>query len=139
MANVEPCTRLCDGHVVVALRGELDGVDADSAAAAVTALAAGGQQLIIDLEALEFIDCHALRALLGARETARQAGGDVLLAAPHGLVLRVLTLIGVPGVHASPAAAAESSGRGSGRRTVRRPAVSTAGPEGQPRHIPSTG
>lgn len=139
MANVELCTRLCDGHVVVTLRGELDGADADSAAAAVAALAAGGQQLIIDLEALEFIDCHAVGALLGARETARQAGGDVLLAAPHGLVLRVLTLIGVPGVHASLAAAAESAGRGSGRRAVRRPAVSTAGPEGQRRHVPSIG
>jgi anti-anti-sigma factor len=101
--NVEPRTRACRGYAVVVLRGELDTRDAEVTAAAVAALAAGGQQLIIDLENLDFIDCHAFGALLGARETARQAGGDVLLAAPHGPVLRLLTLLGVPGVHASVA------------------------------------
>lgn len=106
--NVELRTRVCGGHMVVALIGELDTMDAVTAADAVAALAAGGQWLIIDLEALEFLDCHAVRALLGVRQSARQAGGDVLLAAPRGLVLRLLTLAGVPGVHASVAAAAES-------------------------------
>jgi len=96
--NVELRTRVCDGHVVVALIGALDTTDAVTAAAAVIALAPRGQELIIDLAALEFIDCHAVSALLGVRQWARQGGGDVLLAAPHGHVLRVLSLIGVPGV-----------------------------------------
>jgi anti-anti-sigma factor len=101
------------------LRGELDTRDAEDTAVAVAALAAGGQRLIIDLEALDFIDCHVVGALLGVRATARQAGGDVLLAAPHGPVLRLLTLLGVPGVHASVAAAADSAGRrDAGRRAV---------------------
>jgi STAS domain len=82
------------------------------------ALALGGP--VIDLENLDFIDCHAAGALLGARETARQAGGDVLLAAPHGPVLRLLSLLSVPGVHAGVAAAADSAGR----RDARRRAVS---------------
>ena len=117
MRNVEQRTRACRGYPVVVLRGELDTRDAEDTAAAVAALAAAGQQLIIDLENLDFIDCHAARALLGARETARQAGGDVLLAAPHGPVLRLLTVLGVPGVHASVAAAADSAGRlDAGRR-----------------------
>jgi anti-anti-sigma factor len=107
--NVELRTRVCSGHVVVALTGELDTTDAVVAAAAIMALAPAGQQLIVDLEALEFIDCHAVCALLGVRQSARHGGGDVLLAAPHGLVLRLLTLIGVPGVHASVAAAAGSA------------------------------
>jgi anti-anti-sigma factor len=106
--NVELRVRVCDGHVVVALIGELDTTDAVTAAAAVMTLAPGRQPLIVDLEALEFIDCHAVSALLGVRRSARRAGGDVLLAAPHGLVLRVLTLIEVPEVHASVAAAAGS-------------------------------
>lgn len=107
--NVELRTRMCGGHLVAALTGELDTSDAVPAAAALAALAAGGQRLIVDLEALEYIDCHAVSALLGVRQTARQSGGDVLLAAPHGFVLRLLTLIGVPGVHASVAAAAGSA------------------------------
>jgi anti-anti-sigma factor len=116
--NVELRTRVYRGYAVVALSGELDTRDAEDTAAAVAALAAGGQQLIIDLETLDFIDCHAAGALLGVRETARQAGGDVLLAAPHGPVLRLLTLLGVPGVNASVAAAADSAGRRDARRAV---------------------
>ena len=109
MKNVELHTRVCRGYAVAVLRGELDTRDAEDTAAAVAALTAGGQQLIIDLEALDFIDCHAVGALLRVRETARRAGGDVLLAAPHGPVLRLLTLLGVPGVRASVAAAADSA------------------------------
>jgi anti-anti-sigma factor len=109
LLNVELRTRVCGGHVVVALIGVLDTTDAVTLAAAVIALVPGGDELIIDLERLDFIDCHAVHELLGVRQSARQAGGDVLLAAPHGLVLRVLTLIGVPGVHASTAAAAGSA------------------------------
>ena len=109
MKNVELHTRVCRGYAVAVLRGELDTRDAEDTAAAVAALTAGGQQLIIDLEALDFIDCHAVGALLGVRATARQAGGDVLVTAPHGPVLRLLTLLGVPGVRASVAAAADSA------------------------------
>jgi anti-anti-sigma factor len=117
--NVELRTRVCRGYAVVVLSGELDTSDAEDTAAAVAAVTAGGQ-LIIDLGTLDFIDCHAAGALLGVRETARQAGGDVLLAAPHGPVLRLLTVLGVPGVHASVAAAADSADR----RDARRRAVS---------------
>ena len=111
MRNVELRARVYRGYAVVVLRGELDTRDAEETAAAVAGLAAGGQHLIIDLETLNFIDCHAVGALLGVRATARQAGGDVLLAAPHGPVLRLLSLLGVPGVHASVVAAADSAGR----------------------------
>jgi anti-anti-sigma factor len=116
--NVELRARVCRGYAVVALSGELDTRDAADAAAAVAALAAGGQQLVIDLEPLGFIDCHAAAALLRVRETARQAGGDVLLAAPHGPVLRLLTLLGVSGVHASVAAAADSAAKHDARRAA---------------------
>ncbi len=116
MSYVELRTRVYRGYAVVVLRADLDTRDAGETAATVAALAADGQQLIIDLESLDFIDCHAVGALLGVRETARQAGGDVLLAAAHGPVLRLLTVLGVPGVHASVAAAAASAGRLDARR-----------------------
>jgi anti-anti-sigma factor len=116
--SVELRTRVCGGYVVV-LRGELDTADAESTGSAVAELAEGGQHLIIDLETLEYIDCHALSALLRAREAARRAGGDMLLVAPRGLVLRLLTLVGVPGVAASVTAAAAGSADGGGGRCAR--------------------
>ena len=103
-------TREYGGYVVAALHGELDVVDAASVMAALTAAAAGNPRIIIDLAALEYIDCCALAALGRVRAQARQAGGDLLLAAPRGPVRRLLTLtglIGVFSVHASVEQAAE--------------------------------
>ena len=97
------------GHIVARLAGELDAVNAADGAAAITAAMAPGQCLIVDMTALEFIDCCALGALLAVRKLARQEGGDVLLAGPAGSVLRLLALTGWDGVfsvHASVAAAA---------------------------------
>jgi anti-anti-sigma factor len=97
-------------HAVVALSGELD---AEGAACAAAAVAAAGDRVIIDLTALEYIDCCALSALLGVQHRARRAGGDVLLAAPQILVRRVLELTGATetiGVFASVPAAAAGTG-----------------------------
>ena len=72
--------------------------------AVLAAAAAGNPRIIIDLAALEYIDCHALGALVRVRAQARQAGGDLLLAAPRGPVRRLLDLTGLTGVfsvHAS--------------------------------------
>jgi anti-anti-sigma factor len=91
-------TRDYSGHVVAALHGELDIVDAASVMAMLAAAAAGNPRIIVDLAALEYIDCHALGRL---RAQARQAGGDLLLASPRGPVRRLLDLIGVFAVHAS--------------------------------------
>jgi anti-anti-sigma regulatory factor len=51
--NVALRARVCGGHVVAALIGELDTTGAVTTAAAVAALASAGQRLIIDLEGLE--------------------------------------------------------------------------------------
>jgi anti-anti-sigma factor len=121
MVSVELRTRAGGSVLVVMLGRELDTVDAESPASAAAALAEGRRQLIIGLEALEalaYLDCHALSALLRPRETTRQAGGDALLAAPRGLVLRLLTLVGMPGVAASVAAAAAGIAA-SGTRSAR--------------------
>jgi anti-anti-sigma factor len=131
--NVELRTRVRGGYLVVMLRGELDTRDAEDTATAVAALTAGGQQLIIDLETLDFIDCHAAGALLRVRETARQAGGDVLLAAPHGPVLRLLTFLDMAGVYASVAAAADSA---DSREAVR---ATGPGPRGGCARVPGCG
>ena len=64
MPGVDVSTRECDGQVVVALRGQ-DMAEAAGAAAAFTAVAARGPQIIVDLAGLEFIDSSGVAA--GAR------------------------------------------------------------------------
>ena len=113
MAIAGLSTREYGGHIVVALHGELDIVDAASVAAVLAAAAARNPRIIVDLAALEYIDCHALAALGRVRAQARQAGGDLLLAAPRGPVRRLLTLTGLTGVffvHASLDQAVQAAG-----------------------------
>jgi anti-sigma B factor antagonist len=103
----------CGGHVVVALRGELDLVDAAAVAAALEAVAACEPRIIVDLAGLEFIDASGIEALSRGRRHARDAGGDLLLAAPQAQVRRVLAIIREVdsfAVHASVAEAAADEG-----------------------------
>ena len=103
MVSIELGTREGDSHVVVVLRGELDVAEAARIAASLAVVAASGRDVIVDLEGLEFIDSSGLAALVRARQHARRAGGDLLLAAPQQQVLRMLAvtrLIDVFAVHA---------------------------------------
>lgn len=92
MFNVDLSTRQYDGHVVVALRGELDLADAANVAAALTKVVARAPQIIVDLAALEFIDSSGVAALAHGRRQARLAGGDLVLAGPRQQVLKVLAI-----------------------------------------------
>src|SRR6266480_6459126 len=80
MISVDLSTRDCGGHVIVALRGELDMADAVSVAAALAAVAAREPEIIVDLAGLEFIDSSGVAALARGRKQARHAGGDLRLA-----------------------------------------------------------
>ena len=127
MFSMDPSIRQNEDRVLVALRGELDVTDAASAAVALIALAARDCEIIVDLAGLEFIDSSGLAALVLARRHARQAGGDLLLAAPQKQVLRLLTLtrlVEVFGVHDCVDKAASSAERSAatGLTTVR-PAI----------------
>ena len=119
MVSVDLNVRECDGHVVVALRGELDVAEAVKVAAALAAVAARKRDVIVDLAGLEFIDSSGVAALARGRKHARHAGAELLLAAPRPQVLRVLILtrlIDAFPVHASVDEAAANA-RGS-RRAV---------------------
>ena len=59
---------------------------------ALSAAVARGSRVIVDLEALAFMDCSGLSAMVSAWKQARQVGGDLLLAAPQQLVLHLLSL-----------------------------------------------
>ena len=122
MLSVEILVRECGSHVVVGLRGELDAVSVSYAVVAMTAILPVGRCVIVDLAELEFADCAALNGLREVQELARQGGGDVSLAAPTGLVLRLLTLTEMFAVYTSVAAAVaatceDSPSYQAGRRT----------------------
>jgi anti-sigma B factor antagonist len=92
MVSVELSTPETDGQVVVMLRGELDVTEAARVAASLAVVATSGSTVIVDLGGLEFIDSSGLAALARARQLARRAGCDLLLAAPQRQVLRMLAL-----------------------------------------------
>jgi len=138
MPGIELKTSVCKGRVVVALRGDLDVTGAADAEAAISALLTRGQSLIIDMSALDFIDCSALGALLRVQALARRGGGNVVLAAPQQHVLRVLALTGHDEVFRAQASveaavAGEASRR---RRYPWRLALRTARP-GRPAPSPT--
>jgi anti-anti-sigma factor len=71
--GVELRTSEYDCHVAVALRDELDITCAAEAEAAITALLARGHCLVIEMSALDFIDCSSLGALLRVQGQVRPA------------------------------------------------------------------
>jgi anti-sigma B factor antagonist len=115
MFSMDLGSRRTGDHVIIALHGELDLVDAPVVAAALGVVAAHEPRIIVDLAGLEFIDASGVAALSQGRQHARDAGGDLLLAAPCRPVRVVLAIIwavdGSP-LHASvteAAAGAEAS------------------------------
>ena len=92
MAGASVKMSLRDGYVVIALRGELDLCTAASVMPAFMAPAESGAGIIVDLADLAYVDCSSLRELASAREQARRTGGDLLLAGPQPIVLRLLLL-----------------------------------------------
>jgi anti-anti-sigma factor len=80
------------GCVVVALRGELDVSTAADGLSALTAPAAAGARVVVDLAGLAFMDCYSLNQIMAVRAQARRAGGDLMLAGPQPIVLRLLVL-----------------------------------------------
>jgi anti-sigma B factor antagonist len=55
-------------------------------------IAAGRTRVVIDLSAIDFMDSSGLGALIGCLKSARQAGGDLRIAAPTPQVSMVLKL-----------------------------------------------
>ncbi|MCE5289595.1 MAG: STAS domain-containing protein [Nocardiaceae bacterium] len=55
-------------------------------------ISAGETQIVVELSSTEFIDSSGLGALISGLKAARQAGGDLRLAAPTAQVDTVLSL-----------------------------------------------
>lgn len=78
--------------VVVEPSGRLDMVGAGPVRKAVTELVGDGRRLVVDLDAVEFLDSSGLGALIACLKSARQAGGDLRIARPNEQVMLVLQL-----------------------------------------------
>jgi anti-anti-sigma factor len=83
------------GCVVIALRGELDVCTAAGGLSALAAPAAAGAWIVVDLAELAFMDCYSLGEIMAVWAQARRAGGDLALAGPQPIVLRLLVLCDV--------------------------------------------
>jgi anti-anti-sigma factor len=86
--NEEPAT-------VAAITGAIDGITAGSLASSLAEQVKGGKvRLVADMAAVDYVSSAGLRALLATMKDARQAGGDLRLAAVRPDVHRVLDLSG---------------------------------------------
>jgi anti-sigma B factor antagonist len=83
------------GHrtALVVPSGRLDLLSAAEVKAALTAAVADGSKyLVVDLSAVPFVDSSGLGALIGGLRAAREAGGDLRLAALNDQAAAVLKL-----------------------------------------------
>lgn len=96
MFNVELSVNSFGGHAVVALYGDLDLADVPGLAShLITAVAACGPSVIVDLAGLEFIDSCGLEMLVRVLKWTRESGGDMALAAPQQQIRKVLSATGL--------------------------------------------
>jgi anti-sigma B factor antagonist len=91
-------TRRDPPTAVVALVGEHDPYSSERLENELTVLLEGGQRIVVDLRAAEFIDSTTLSALLGARHQAEHTGLGFALVLPeddHTQVHQILSLTGL--------------------------------------------
>jgi anti-sigma B factor antagonist len=80
------------GNGVVSVRGEIDRVTIDQV---VVAVESAGDEVVLELARVTFIDSAGLQGVLRAQQAARRRGGDVVLRRPSHVVARVLEISGL--------------------------------------------
>jgi anti-sigma B factor antagonist len=105
MVSADLSIRDFSGNAVVALCGELHLADVPAVASyLMSAVAACGPSIIVDLADLKYIDASGLAGLVRVLKWTRGRGGELFLVAPRRQVRRVLKLtclIDVFSVHPS--------------------------------------
>ena len=85
-----------EGSTRLVLAGELDLARRERFGTAVDHAQADSDRVLLDLEALTFIDCASLFVVFAAAEHGSRAGTALILLSPRGQVRRLLDLVGVP-------------------------------------------
>ncbi|TDD32060.1 anti-sigma factor antagonist [Actinomadura sp. KC06] len=84
------------GRAVVRLRGELDIASADDLRRHLNdARREHGEDLVLDLADLEFMDSGGLSVIVACYKATSAAGGSLVLAAPRPIVRRALEITGL--------------------------------------------
>jgi anti-anti-sigma factor len=84
-----------DGRWVLRLHGELDASQAEWLADLLgVALDQRPRELIVDLSALDFLDCGALAVLIAARQRLAGRDGRLVVAGARPIVARLLAVTG---------------------------------------------
>ncbi|MBW8482488.1 STAS domain-containing protein [Actinomadura parmotrematis] len=96
MRPLEVITRAQDGRALVELRGELDVATAAELRVRLrTARREHGENLVLDLRGLEFMDSDGLAVLVRCYKAVTAAGGSLTLAGPRPVVRRTLEVTGL--------------------------------------------
>ncbi|HEX9086412.1 MAG TPA: STAS domain-containing protein [Arthrobacter sp.] len=100
-----------DSYAVISAAGRLNMVSAPKLREMVAeVVAAGSPRIVINLAETAFMDSSGLGALIGCLKAARQAGGDLRIAAVQPQVQMVLGLTSMDKVLTSYPSAAEAFG-----------------------------
>jgi anti-sigma B factor antagonist len=98
-------SRHVEGFEIIEVGGEIDVYTAPKLREAiVTAVEAGANHLIIDVEKVDFLDSTGLGVLVGALKRIRADGGSLDIVCTHERILKIFAITGLDkvfGLHAS--------------------------------------
>jgi anti-sigma B factor antagonist len=85
-----------DGHVVIAVTGEVDTFTSAGLRDALTeAIENGASDIVLDVSGMEFIDSTGLGVLVGALKRLQERDGTLTLRKPRPSALQVLSIVGL--------------------------------------------
>ena len=100
------------GHAVLSVTGNIDaGTEQWFRDALTSVLAHGVPRIVVDLSRVAFMSSAGIGVLMGVRRVLADAGGSLVLAAPHGEVAQVLSITGVAEVIPVAASVADAVAR----------------------------
>lgn len=89
-------SRHATGHVVVAVRGEIDMATAPRLRERLMVLASQGtQDVVVDLEGVDFLDSTGIGVLIGGMKRQRGLDGDLTLVCTRPRILKVFEITGL--------------------------------------------